>query len=234
MTRAGLAPGAAGPPCAERPLDAAREKSGARGEACGEEGGAHGLYEGTEQPSPPTARSSPCCALVGLRPPRPDIPGGAAAVQAGPAHLGDARWVFCRFQRKLLEGCPMWGRSAGQEDCSPRLRGWTQAPPDPGRRPVLLPEPAGMDPGRCRRTAPSRTAPRACGDGPREVRTGTCASSCSPRLRGWTRGKGRRRGRGHLLPAPAGMDPGPARRRSTPGPAPPRPRGWTRTRLPRP
>ncbi len=108
--------------------------------------------------------------------------------------------------------------------CSPRLRGWSRAHRHRHRRQPLLPAPAGMVP----RSASGRStccpAPRACGDGPEPTTSTRSGSSCSPRLRGWSRLVRGPPAGVVLLPAPAGMVPW-ATRSTIWSPAAPRARG---------
>ena len=109
-------------------------------------------------------------------------------------------------------------------DCSPRTRGWSPSTTTAGGRSSLLPAHAGMVPaaaGGLRRRVP---APRARGDGPWSTRCSRCASSCSPRTRGWSQRWEMSPAVLRLLPAHAGMVPS-SGSASTSATATPRARG---------
>jgi hypothetical protein len=98
-----------------------------------------------------------------------------------------------------------------QEECSPRVRGWSGAHGgEPGRESVFParaglerrgPEPA------CRRIS----VPRACGAGAVLYTPKACAVTCSPRVRGWSVVRSRHRQGQVVFPARAGLERDPER-----------------------
>ncbi len=137
-----------------------------------------------------------------------------------PAHAGMVLVVVvdprgdCGAPRARGDGPRRERADQGDDECSPRTRGWSV-------------------PARCRSCPGTRRAPRARGDGP----TGSMSSAtlwvCSPRTRGWSHHQGDERLGDVVLPAHAGMVPGRASRRrvrsSAPrarGDGPPRSGNW--------
>ncbi|CAN3979357.1 hypothetical protein KPATCC21470_1981 [Kitasatospora purpeofusca] len=103
-----------------------------------------------------------------------------------PAHAGLVPGVgsgigfFLTAPRECGVG-PQEGRCRRQgQGCSPRMRGWSRRPRHLPRRRSLLPAHAGLVPGRRRLRRPRRTAPRACGVGPRPSCPSTRAASLLP------------------------------------------------------
>ena len=134
------------------------------------------------------------------------------------------------------------------ETCSPRTRGWTGRGGQLWLGGSVFPAHAGMDRPAAHRVGQAASVPRARGDGPRSWLTCPCASSCSPRTRGWTELRHpprdmdarvpRARGDGPysfaylsqmsgVFPAHAGMDRGDRLRWQARNTCSPRTRGWT-------
>ncbi len=92
-------------------------------------------------------------------------------------------------------------------ECSPRTRGWSQDPPEPSQRALVLPAHAGMVPATRSQTAKTPRAPRARGDGPYGLESLAPKILCSPRTRGWSHFQAGGDAVGEVLPAHAGMVP---------------------------
>ncbi len=130
-----------------------------------------------------------------------------------PAHAGmvpwgsGATWCHAGAPRARGDGPAASSRPPPASTCSPRTRGWSrEAPVGPGDAPVL-PAHAGMVPATGSPTSRPPRAPRARGDGPREMSATRSATPCSPRTRGWSLLVPRSVGQEHVLPAHAGMVP---------------------------
>ncbi len=91
------------------------------------------------------------------------------------------------------------------EPCSPRMRGWSPHPAGSRHPRPLLPAHAGLVPRHRGAGTTPGPAPRACGVGPSRRTGKVMASTCSPRMRGWSREDREAADGGHLLPAHAGL-----------------------------
>ncbi|CAN3979351.1 Peptidase, M20A family [Kitasatospora purpeofusca] len=97
--------------------------------------------------------------------------------------------------------------------CSPRMRGWSRGRARRTRPPALLPAHAGLVPSRRAGATAPGAAPRACGVGPPEDAAPRQRTTCSPRMRGWSRHRDRLANQCGLLPAHAGLVPSASPRR---------------------
>src|SRR5437773_2272731 len=72
--------------------------------------------------------------------------------------------------------------------CSPRTRGWSVQDAAGAQEATVFPAHAGMVPPTVPRLTPTRSVPRARGDGPPRKHHAGSNELCSPRTRGWSRG----------------------------------------------
>jgi len=130
-----------------------------------------------------------------------------------PAHAG-----LVPAGRRLRSAAPSAPRACGvgpafsarasrEQDCSPRMRGWSHDRRRHRAHRDLLPAHAGLVPRLDSERVPERPAPRAWGVGPAGVGGAAGDVICSPRMRGWSRRNKSEKDWRSLLPAHAGLVP---------------------------
>ena len=102
---------------------------------------------------------------------------------------------------RILDGPSRAGRFP------PHSRGWTRCTGTMGRRTMVSPALAGMDPQLRYRTSQTAGFPRTRGDGPKAGVSGEKRTEFPPHSRGWTPGSRARLTAAQVSPALAGMDP---------------------------
>ncbi len=115
---------------------------------------------------------------------RPLLPAHAGMVPASPVCPPRLRAA----PRARGDGPFMALAQKKEQLCSPRTRGWSPAARQSGGARPLLPAHAGMVPAGSPRRRPSRSAPRARGDGPKAEIKNVGKNGCSPRTRGMASG----------------------------------------------